>query len=123
MKYGTTEVMRSAELNPAAAHARQHKDLGFVIPSGSNDGSDSTERAEVQAWNAWRVEWRGPSRRVRYDGRSASGRSMTQDDGQHPASTDHTVPSGTDHFPDFPGISCLATFIRSLWDQTHASLC
>jgi hypothetical protein len=45
------------------------------------------------------------------------GRSMTPHDGQHPASTDHTVPSGTDHFPDFPGISCLATFMRSLWDN------
>jgi len=44
---------------------------------------------------------------------------MTQHDGQHPASTDHTVLSGTDHFPDFPGISCLVTFKRSLWESSR----
>ena len=39
------------------------------------------------------------------------GRSMPQHDGRRPVSTDHTVPPGRINFPNFPGISCLATII------------
>ena len=37
------------QIDPVAAHARHHEDGGGFVPEGADDGSDSTELAEVQA--------------------------------------------------------------------------
>jgi hypothetical protein len=108
---------RGARL-PAAAHRRQHKDAGVFVPEGPDDGS--------QAWNAWNVPSRSPSRlvrhsqdgdggRVRYDWLVRGGYCLRW--WTKRGATDHTVPYGTDHVYPLPGISCLATFVSSLRDK------
>jgi hypothetical protein len=51
---------------PAAAHARQHKDAGVFVPEGPDDGSDSTELAEVQAFHAWLPSFRPSGTKARF---------------------------------------------------------
>ena len=77
------------------------------VPEGPDDGS--------QAWNAWNVPSRSPSRRVRYDRLVRGGFRLAC--WTNPGATDQTVPYGTDQVWPLPGISCLATLVSSLRDK------
>jgi hypothetical protein len=102
--------------NRRIAHAHQHKDPGVFVPEGPDDGSDSTELAEVQARNAWNVRSTSPSRlvrprqdgdggRVRHD-RPARG-ARVSDAGQSLAPHITSASAETDHICPLKGISCL----------------
>jgi hypothetical protein len=71
---GSAKAEAASQDGPAAAHRRQPKDAGVFVPEGPDDGCDSTELAEVQAWNAWKVPSRSPSRLVRHSQDGDGGR-------------------------------------------------
>jgi hypothetical protein len=84
----------------------------------------------IVAWHEVPGTWNSanpkPSRRVRYDScRYAHRFDMAPISTRNTSGigcADHTVPYGTALSRDtFPGTSCLATIMLSLWDNIHSS--